>query len=180
MAQPITEVRRVVMGDGARGTSPFTHVELVDPMSIGGTRVWHIWGWDHTPALPHASIGPYEPTSWRPPAGGGMRLSATRFSPQQAACTEAERASAAALEELIDAEPCGYVDDPCRAGMHRTDSIEIGVVVSGAVTVECADGASVLLQAGDVYVQNSAMHGWRPDADAHVVFISFSAEREAG
>jgi uncharacterized cupin superfamily protein len=63
--------------------------------------------------------------------------------------------------------------------MHRTDSIEIGVVVSGEVVVEAASGEQVSLRAGDVYVQNGAMHRWRPDRQvpAHVVFVSFGAER---
>ena len=58
-------------------------------------------------------------------------------------------------------------------GMHRTDTIDIGVVVSGHVRVEAEDGSSVTLRPGDVYVQNGAMHAWHEDPDdpALVVFV---------
>src|SRR6478609_3325252 len=99
------------MGDGPDGAGRLTHVQGVEPMKLGNMRVWHIWGWDKMPSLPCDATGAYVATSWRPPASG-MRISATRFTTEQYARTEAERAIEAALNRLIDAEPCGYVDDP--------------------------------------------------------------------
>jgi hypothetical protein len=173
----IEEVRRVVMGEREGGESTFTHVEVVEPMEVGDGRVWHIWGWDETPVLPLDPTGPYIPRSWASPVGG-MRVTATRFSDQQLPQTEQERETEAALKALAAAEPCGRYDDPTRPGMHRTDSIEIGVVVSGEVTVEAGDGEKVVLRSGDVYVQNGALHNWLAQPDqAHVVFISLGVER---
>ena len=176
----IEDVRRVVMGERGSGEPVVSHLEVVQPMKLGAGRVWHIWGWDETPVLPDDAGEPYQPWSWSPPIGG-LRVTATRFSLEQAARSEEERRDEAALKELADAEPCGRVDDPDRPGMHRTDSIDIGIVVSGEVTVECGDGAQVVLQPGDVYVQNGAMHRWQPEAasQAHVVFVSLGVERSS-
>jgi uncharacterized cupin superfamily protein len=175
----VGEVRRVVMGERPGGGSGFNHIETVDPMKIGKERVWHVWGWDRIPTLPFNPSAAYVARSWAPPAGG-MRLSATRFSADQVPRSEVERATEAALQALASAEPCGRCDDPGRPGMHRTDSIEIGVVVAGEVRVEAENGESVTLRPGDVYVQNGAMHRWCSDEDAsaHVVFISFGVRRD--
>jgi hypothetical protein len=173
----IEEVRRVVMGERGSGESTFTHVEVVEPMKVGDGRVWHIWGWDEIPVLPLDSSGPYVPRSWSPPIGG-MRITATRFSDQQAPRTEEERATEAALKALAEAEPAGRCDDPERPGMHRTDSIDIGVVVCGEVTVEAGDAERVVLRPGDVYLQNGALHNWLPGpGQGHVVFISLGLRR---
>jgi hypothetical protein len=170
----IEEVRRVVTGEPAPGKSEFTHVEVVEPYELGDGRVWLVWGWDLLPNLPYHSKEPYAPGSWFPPTGG-LRISATRFVPPPAD----EPAMPEALAALAEAEPCGRLDDPSRPGMHRTDSIDIGVVVSGEVTVESEDGTRVVLRAGDVYVQNGAWHNWHPDPErpAHVVFIGVGATR---
>ena len=129
----IDEVRRVVMGETAPGSSAFTHVEAVEPMKLGDNWVWHVWGWDEMPTLPHNSVGQYVARSWTPPPGG-MRISATRFG-RQAVDTEEERKTQSDLEALADAEPGGRWIDPDRPDMHRTDSFEFGVVVAGEVTV---------------------------------------------
>jgi hypothetical protein len=63
--------------------------------------------------------------------------------------------------------------------MHSTDTIDIGVMVSGETTVEAADGSTTVLRPGDVYIQNGAMHKWHPNPDnpPHMVIILMSAER---
>jgi mannose-6-phosphate isomerase-like protein (cupin superfamily) len=174
----IEQVRRVVMGERPNGESGFTHNEPVEAMKVGDGRVWHIWGWEQTPALPHDSTGSYEPRSWLAPPDG-MRITATRFGSNPTPQNDSERATEAALQALASAEPGGRYEDPTRPGMHRTDSIDIGVVVSGEVTVEAGDGEKVVLKAGDVYVQNGALHNWHPhpDTQAHVVYISLGVER---
>jgi len=42
---------------------------------------------------------------------------------------------------------------------HRTDSIDYGVVLAGAIDMEI-DGATVTLKAGDVLVQRGTLHNW--------------------
>lgn len=45
--------------------------------------------------------------------------------------------------------------------MHRTQSLDYGVVLQGEVLMELDDGSSTLMKAGDVAVQRATKHAWR-------------------
>ena len=45
--------------------------------------------------------------------------------------------------------------------MHRTNSLDYGIVLSGRLELELDDGAKTLLGPGDVVVQRGTMHLWR-------------------
>lgn len=45
--------------------------------------------------------------------------------------------------------------------MHRTNSIDYGVVLTGAVELELDSGEKTVLRAGDICVQRGTMHLWR-------------------
>jgi hypothetical protein len=67
------------------------------------------------------------------------------------------------LAELFEA------DNP---GMHRTDSVDYGVVLDGKVTLDLGDGKTTELLAGDIIVQNGARHAWRnPGTNPATVFF---------
>ncbi len=73
-------------------------------------------------------------------------------------------------QELTDAEALfpglfSIYDD---AGMERTDSIDMGYIVSGSVVLELDDGVEQVLHAGDAYVQNGTRHRWRNVGDQPV------------
>ena len=62
----------------------------------------------------------------------------------------------------------------CASPMHRTNSIDYGIVVSGALELELDDGATTLLHPGDIVVQRGTMHLWRnPSANelCRIVFV---------
>ena len=96
---------------------------------------------------------------------------------EKAAAEEAEEIVA----DLLHRPPGGPARGPAApGGMHRSDTIDIAVVVSGELTVEAGDGTTTVLGPGDVYVQNGAMHSCsEPEDPAHVVFIVLGAERAA-
>jgi quercetin dioxygenase-like cupin family protein len=50
----------------------------------------------------------------------------------------------------------------CPLLLHRTHSLDIGIVMEGEVEMELDDGRTTLLKRGDMFVQRGAMHGWRP------------------
>lgn len=45
--------------------------------------------------------------------------------------------------------------------MHRTQSLDYGIVMSGEVIMELDDGSSTLLKAGDVAIQRATKHAWK-------------------
>lgn len=62
--------------------------------------------------------------------------------------------------------------------LHRTDSLDYGIVLSGAVEMVLDDGATTLVEAGGIVVQRGTMHAWRnPSADvtARIAFVLLDA-----
>lgn len=172
MAEPISRVRRVVMSERAPMMSAFERVE--DVVALVAGRRWEVWGWDRTPELPTPSPDYRVRSSFPPP--GGVRVTALTIGAPSGAPTRAELE---AVARLTAAEPAGLTVASAETGMHRTDTIDIGIVVSGSVLVEASDGTVEELRPGDVYFQYGAAHTWRPgpDAPAHVVFVVIGAER---
>lgn len=182
----IDSVRRVVTGETADGKSVFTHVEEVEPIVMGETLWYGVWGWDAPPSLPYISEEPYAPRSAFPdPAGNGMRLNVITI-PAGSGVTERTGSgrlatgTSAAYAELTAAQPHGRVVDEA-TGMHSTDSVEIGVVIDGEIAVEQDDSEEVTLRPGDFYVQNGARHAWRnrSAAPCTIAFVVTSAERRS-
>lgn len=63
---------------------------------------------------------------------------------------------------------------PGRASpMHRTNSIDYGIVMSGALELELNDGAVTRLGPGDIVVQRGTVHLWRNPSDTEVCRIIF-------
>jgi quercetin dioxygenase-like cupin family protein len=65
-----------------------------------------------------------------------------------------------------------------RSPMHRTTSIDYGVVLEGELVLELDGGDSVRLSAGDVVIQRGTNHLWFNDSDQPclVAFILIDAE----
>jgi quercetin dioxygenase-like cupin family protein len=55
---------------------------------------------------------------------------------------------------IVDLEPGS------RSTMHRTESIDYGIVLAGEVTLVLDDGSETALHAGDVVVQRGTDHVW--------------------
>jgi hypothetical protein len=58
---------------------------------------------------------------------------------------------------------CRMVDFPpgCPPLMHRTQSLDYGVVLEGVIELELDSGSAVTLRRGDLAVQRATMHAWR-------------------
>ena len=61
--------------------------------------------------------------------------------------------------------------------MHRTDSIDYAVVMSGEIDMELDDGATVHIKQGDVLVQRGTIHNWvnRGVEPCRIAFILIDA-----
>lgn len=65
----------------------------------------------------------------------------------------------------------------CRSPMHRTQSLDYGIVLTGEIVLELDDGAETTLGAGDVVVQRGTVHAWinRTDAWCRIAFVLIEA-----
>lgn len=63
--------------------------------------------------------------------------------------------------------------------MHRTDTIDYAVVISGEIDMRLDSGEEVHLNAGDVLVQRGTVHDWinRGDAPCVMAFVLLDAKR---
>jgi quercetin dioxygenase-like cupin family protein len=66
-----------------------------------------------------------------------------------------------------------------RSAMHRTETIDYGIVLQGQVYLVLED-SETLLQPGDIVVQRGTNHAWdnRSDTPARMVFVLIHAEFE--
>ena len=88
-----------------------------------------------------------------------------------------------ASEPVGLAQPGGsvlrIVDIPAgvRSPMHRTSSLDYGIILAGEVSLELDDGVVTDLRAGDVVVQRGTIHAWinRGKITARIAFILLDA-----
>ena len=133
------QVRQVVTGHDAKGRAVFARDEQVNATPIPGLgELTFLWSADGPATYPNAGNNPAAPGIF-PPVGGIRFLIAT-YSPES---------------DVVAPEPLAgmHVDDGDELGMHRTDSTDFGVVLSGNVVLELDDGVEVLLSPGDVVVR---------------------------
>ncbi|OAL40330.1 hypothetical protein AYO20_00066 [Fonsecaea nubica] len=66
---------------------------------------------------------------------------------------------------------CRVVDmaPGAKSPMHRTISIDYGVVLEGEVELELDSGEKRLVRRGDIFVQRGTMHMWRNPSDSQPV-----------
>ena len=151
-----TTPRRVVTGHDASGTSVCASDGLVPAAHTtpGGTLFYELWSTDATPA----------------PIGGGPVGAGTvgagqndQAPPAPVSVPPARNGTKLRINEL----PPGACSP-----MHRTQTVDYGIVLDGEVVLVLDDSETVL-RAGDVVVQRGTSHRWenRSGATARVAFI---------
>lgn len=64
--------------------------------------------------------------------------------------------------------------------MHRTNSIDYGIVLSGEVELELDDGVVETCRTGDVIVQRGTIHLWRNPSETEICRIVFALTEAQG
>ena len=180
-------IRRVVTGHNSEGKSVFISdsepVRSVIFDALQGLEFHELWATEETPSIPAGKDDPTLPVSSFVPGPTGSRFRIVRFPSglEVAKMIEAGFDPVAFREEYAAKIPglaeTHELDDP---GMHTTDTIDYGVVLSGEIYMELDDGKEVHLKAGDCIVQNGTRHGWRNRSKEAclVAFIMIGATRK--
>jgi len=173
----IKPIRRVVTGHNARGRSvivsdgPSPHV-----LTLPGRpdfALTDLWVSDRAPASNAGSGDPAKRRmSLEPPANGTI-FRVVEFPPDAAAGGGFDRAAA------FRAMGASHAMDPDASrhpAMHRTDTVDYALVLSGEIWALMDEGET-LLRAGDTLVQRGTNHAWsnRGDQPSLVAFILVSA-----
>jgi quercetin dioxygenase-like cupin family protein len=61
----------------------------------------------------------------------------------------------------------------CQSPMHRTNSIDYGIVLSGEIELELDDGVTTSAGPGDIIVQRGTSHLWRNKSATQICRIVF-------
>ena len=172
-------VRRVVAGTDARGKSVFLSDGVVPNShafaSMPGQAQIRVW---FTPGQPTTTPPADEPTNNTGPVvpgPGGASFVIVQYAPDTVVASPDFDPAAAGQELATYAPDLAQVFEP--DGMHRTHSVDYGVVLTGEVWLELDDGAQTRLTPGDTVVQLAARHAWRnkTDAPASVAFVLIGA-----
>jgi quercetin dioxygenase-like cupin family protein len=107
---------------------------------------------------------------------------ATAASPAPIAATEPGEPTARPLQVPPDAHGTivHIIDMPpgSSAPMHRTKSIDYGIVLDGEIVLSLDDGSELQLTTGDVVVQRGTAHAWRNSSESvtRMLFVMVDGE----
>jgi len=179
----ILDIRRISIGSQAGAKARIDTagpVEALAPAALGGTQVFQIWGTDSTPV-----VGPGEQElSFDPyfPEPGGIRYVLVTMPPQDAPPPAAEvdpQDALAEVERLFPGVMAAMTPD--EQGLHRTDTVDINLILDGELWLELDDGTETRLTPGYCVVQRGASHAWhnRGDRPALMASVLIGARRSA-
>jgi mannose-6-phosphate isomerase-like protein (cupin superfamily) len=163
-------VRRVVTGHSPDGRAIVVSDDQVAPFAIGehGSATTVLWGRDEAGQYPDDGSPPGFAAAFPPP--GGSRCAVMELAPVGDDFHQFVRTALAPWADQLD------------AGMHRTPSTDYNFVLEGTVGLELDGGAEVLLEAGDIVVQNATRHRWhnRGMTVARVLSVVIGAHDQRG
>ncbi len=180
-------VRRVVTGHDengkaivlADGVPPVVTRSPVQP----GLAFYELW---NTPASPSLVTADYaEPTLGRTETAPPKNGTVIRFVDLPPEGPNGPEFDAEQARELFSAVGLAENAEHHKPGrhplMHRTESIDYGIVLSGEIVL-LLDDSEVTLRAGDIVVQRGTIHAWtnRTDQICRMAFILVGAQFEPG
>ena len=161
-SESITNLRRVVTGRNRAGKAVVVQngvsPRIVTTETLPGLALVEVWATDKVPQLPIAPVDLTTTMQSFVPGPGGTRFRIVQFPGasdrpfDQEAFRREYLAKAPGLAEAMELQD---------VGMHTTDSVDYGVVISGEISLELDDGVRVTLKQGDCVVQNGTRHAWR-------------------
>lgn len=160
-------MRRVVTGHESSGKSIFVSDE-VPPRQIthagNGMRLDAIWATDEVPVVPAPTGDPTLAKRKFFPEPGGTRFIMVHFPPESKAAEAAAKGvdmNVATQEFFKNFPGLAELMEPEHAGMHTSQTVDYGVILSGEVDLELDDGKIQRLKPGDCFIQNGTRHAWR-------------------
>jgi hypothetical protein len=171
------QIKRIITAEGKTGVA--TRTDTFDTTTID--FLTNIWGFDRVPDLPlrpEQVLGEYQKRGIFGPLGG-IRVDLYTLPPE----TEngpGELRAAGPIDMGTPAMIPGEEGD----GMHRTDSIDLAIVLGGEVNAgypgEDGQVHEVTMKTGDLIVTNGTFHSWhnRSGKDCTILFVVLAAERK--
>ena len=172
-----SKIRRVVTTHDATGKAvvlldgPAPKVKFRQTSGIVSTLLWVT---DSTPPDISSDVDAADREIGVPPPPGGSLFRVVEFPPAKDDDTQAS--SEDILKEMGITSSADEEGKPRHHHMHRTNSIDYAVIMSGEINL-LLDDSDVHLKAGDVIVQRATNHTWvnNGDVPCKIAFILMDA-----
>ncbi len=169
--------RRVVTGHDASGRAIIQSdapPERVKTLSGGGPTFYEVWNTRESPArIDRASGEPAEAGIVLAPPKNGTRIRVLDIPPEDERMAAVDAEAARALFAQINAAAASTHAGKARhPHMHRTETIDYGIVLEGEITL-LVDQGETTVRAGDIVVQRGTNHAWanRSGKNCRIAFI---------
>lgn len=171
------QFRRIVTGHDGEGQAIIQSdapPERVKSLSGGGPTFYEVWNTRESPAIIDKNSGePVEDGIVLAPPRNGSRIRVLDIPPETADTQQIDPAQARAHFAEIGAAGASTNTGTARhPHMHRTETIDYGIVLEGEITL-LVDVGEVTVRAGDIVVQRGTNHGWenRSGKNCRIAFI---------
>lgn len=181
-------VRRIVTGHDAAGRAVFLEDGPVPRVQrIGGEHgpLFHeVWNTRATPApIDRASGELAESGIQLAPPANGTRIRVLDIPPDGDRLDNVSPEEARAhFAEVGASDASSHTGENSRhAHMHRTETIDYGIVLEGELVLILDEGETVC-RAGDVIIQRGTNHGWanRSNSNCRIAFVLIDGKFEEG
>lgn len=157
-------IHRVVTGHDAQGkaivASNGALPTVVELSTIPGTVFHEVWSTAATPAPVDNGADPSTGPLMLPPPKHGTRIRFVDIPPDTPEfLAHGAARMQQAFSQIGDAQASTVKADSPHPLMHRTESVDYGVVIEGELTL-VLDDSEVLLKPGSVVVQRGTNHAW--------------------
>ncbi|MBP6900147.1 MAG: cupin domain-containing protein [Burkholderiaceae bacterium] len=177
MSDSLPPIHRVVTGHDSDGraivASDGPLPTVVEIAAIPGTVFHEVWSTTGSPAPVDNGPDPTLAALMLPPPRQGTRIRFVDIPPDtpELLARGAERMHDA-FTQIGDAAASTVQADSPHPLMHRTESVDYGVVISGELTL-VLDDSEVLLKPGSVVVQRGTNHAWanRSNRPCRMLFV---------
>lgn len=169
--------RRIVTGHDANGKSVVAIDTAMQPTLEKpeiGVAFYEIWNTAGSPVRVDNGADPTSrPLQIEPPKQGSI-IRFVDFGPKQATRPPMTREMAEAAFALVgSAHAATWKPDSPHPMMHRTESVDYGIVVFGEIVLVLDDGSRTHLKAGDVVVQRGTDHAWENPSEVNPARMAF-------
>jgi len=177
--------RRIVTGHNEEGKAvivcdgPPLRSQVVG--GPGGPTFFEIWNTHETPArIDRLSGDPSEDSLVLSPPKGGTRIRVIDFPPEGDAIRNLTKAGAAEKFSAMGGADAA-VAGAAHPLMHRTQTIDYGIVLEGEMTMVLDEGEATI-RAGDIVIQRGTSHAWanRSGANCRMAFVLIDGQFAEG
>lgn len=180
---PLSPIHRVVTGHDAAGKSVVASEgplsTIVEFEAVPGMIFHEVWETSATPARVDNGADPTLGPTMHGAPKHGTRIRYVDFPPDTVYLAEADTRMKNLFLEVNDDKGLTTKPDSPHPMMHRTESIDYGVVIEGEISL-VLDDSEALLKPGSVVVQRGTNHAWanRSGRMCRMLFIQIDGQYE--